>query len=99
MGQELTSRNILEGIDDDSLRALDLDDLRRTIRRAAVVDEPRDATLLRRINDRVLVDSEEVTGANTLQVVLGLAEIGDALSDLLTYVFDDHVVDCDVLLS
>ena len=99
LGQQLTSGNILEGIDDDSLRALDLDDLRHAIGIARVVDETRNAALLGRVDDVVVYQAEQIAGTYALFVVADLTHVCDSLADLLSHVLDDELVDGDVLVG
>jgi hypothetical protein len=99
LGQQLTSGNILEGIDDDSLRALDLDNLRHAIGIARVVDETRNAALLGRVDDVVVYQAEQIAGAHALFVVADLTHVCDSLADLLSHVLDDELVDGDVLVG
>ncbi len=63
-----------------------------------MVDEAGDATLLGRVDDRVLVDTEQVTAAHALLEVSHLANLRNLLADLLANVLDDHVVFVDILL-
>lgn len=54
VAQLLPHRHVALGVDDDLLAPLDGDDARRAAGVAAVVDEPRQATLERRVNHGVL---------------------------------------------
>ncbi len=76
---ELTFSNISQSIDDNTLRVVDSDDLRCTIRCTAVVDETRNATHFRSIDDRIFVNTEQVAGTYTLHVVFGFAQICDEI--------------------
>jgi hypothetical protein len=98
-GLEPTFGNVLEGIDDDSRRALDLDDLRHAIGIARVVDETGNAALLGRVDDVVIYHAEQIAGAHALFVVADLTLICDSLADLLSHVLDDELVDGDVLVG
>jgi hypothetical protein len=95
----LTLPNIPQGVDDNTLCVVYADNLGCTVWCTAVVDKTSNTTHLCRIDDRILVNTEEVTGSDTLLVVSHLAQICNALSDLLADILDDHVVGCNVLLS
>lgn len=61
-----------------------------------MVNEASNTTFLCRINDSVLIDPEKVTAPNATFEVLALSHICDLLSHLLSNIFDDHVVGCDI---
>ena len=93
----LTLCNVTQGIDDDALAALNLDNLGRAIWHATMVDEPCDATFLGRVDDGVVVDSEEITAANTALKVSIFAKLSNLLTNLLADVLNDHLVFGNVL--
>lgn len=95
----LTPRNVLERIYDDALGTFHPDDLGRTIRVAAVIDESCDSTLFRGIDHSVFVDSEEIGTSHALPVISDFADVGNGLTDFFAHVFDDHLVHGDVLFS
>jgi hypothetical protein len=96
---ELTPHNVLEGIDNNSWRAVDLDDLRRAIRIAGVVDEARNAALLRRVDNLVICHAEQITRTDALFVVADLTHIRDLLADFLADILDDELVYSNVLVG
>lgn len=57
----LTLANIPQGIDDDTLRVVDANNLRCAVGRAAVIDKPSNAAHLGCVDDSVLVNAEKVT--------------------------------------
>jgi hypothetical protein len=95
--RRLTLLDISQRVNNDPLCTLDFDDLGCTIRGAAMVDEPRDPTLLGRIYDRVLVDPEQITTSYAAFDVFAFTHIRDLLADNFANVFDNHVIRRDVL--
>src|SRR4051812_45873419 len=93
----LTLSNISESIDDDALAPFHLDDLGRAVRHTAVIDEPSYATLLGCIDDRVVIDPEEVAAADAALKISMLSEICNLLPHFLADILDNHVVLGDVL--
>ena len=59
-GDPLTFPNVLHGIDDDSWRALDPNDFGCAVWTAAVINETRDAALLRGIHNFVVHHPEQI---------------------------------------
>lgn len=94
-----TSLDISQCIDDNPLAAIHLDNLRRTIRSAAMVDESRNATTLRSINDGIFINTEEITTPNPALQIPSLTHISNLLPDLLTHIFDNHIVRSDIFFS
>ena len=62
--RKLTLGNIAQRIDDDSLALFHCDDLGRAVRHTTVVDESGNTAFLCRIDDSILVYSEEVTASD-----------------------------------
>jgi len=91
--------NVLEGIDDDSRRSVDLDDLGHAIGIARVIDETGNAALLSRVDDVVVYHAEQIAGTHALFLVADLTHVCDSLADLLSHVLDDEFVDGDVLIG
>jgi len=86
-------------IDDNTLATLDLYDLRRTIRSAAVIYEPGNSALLCGIDHSILVDTEKVTASNTALDIFPFSHVGNLLADNLSDILDDHVVGRNVFHS
>ena len=66
---KLTLVDLLHSIDDDPLGAFHFDNLCRAIGHAGMIDESSYAPLFGSVDDRVLVDSEQVATADALLVV------------------------------
>lgn len=96
VGQLLVLRDVPKSVDDDSLAALHLDDFRRAVRHAAVIDEASNPALFGRINDRVVINPEKIAAPNTAFKVSVLSELGNLLPHFLTDVLDNHVILRDV---
>ena len=62
-----------------------------------VVDEACHVAVLRSVYDRVVVDAEQVTAAESHSLVLLLTLVGDGLPDHLTHVLHHHLVRGDRL--
>ena len=62
-----------------------------------VVDEPRHVSVFRCVNDRVVVDTEQIAAAQSHGLVSPLPLVSDGLSDHLTDVLNHHLVRCDRL--
>lgn len=94
-----TSLDVSERVNHNTFTAIDLDDLGGTIGRAAMIDEPRNSTPLRRINDRILINSEQITAANPTLEISSFSHIGNLLPNLFTNILDNHVIGRDILLG
>lgn len=60
-----------------------------------MIDEPRQIPALRRVNNSLQIDPEEVRAADARRLVLGLPKVGHARPDHLADVLDDHLVGGD----
>ena len=63
-----------------------------------IVSEPK-ISFLRRINNEILVHSEQIAGSDSLSLVSLLPSISDLLSDQFSNVFDDHFSDRNMSTS
>jgi len=90
--------DISQRIDNDPLRPIHPNNLRCTVWHARMVDEACNAALLRSVNDCILVDAEQVAAADALFLVYLLAEICNALANLLAYVLNNHVLSANILV-
>lgn len=97
--EQLTSLNVPKGINDDTLTSVDLDDFRRAVGCAAMIDEARNTTMLRSVDDGILINAKQVTASNAGLEIPSFTHISHLLPNLLANIFDNHVVGSDVFLS
>lgn len=64
-----------------------------------MIDESRNSSSLCGIDDGVLVDSEEITAADSALQVSSFSHIGNLLTHFLSDILDDHVIGSDVFLG
>lgn len=57
-----------------------------------MIDKTCDSTSFGGINDGVLINSEEITAANSTLEISSFSHVGDLLPDFLTHIFNDHVI-------
>ena len=87
-----TSFDVPECVNHNTLTTINLDDLGSTVRRTAVIDEPGNSTSFGRVDDRILVNTEQITTTNSALEIPALAHICHLLTHFFTDVFDDHIV-------
>lgn len=97
--RKLTSVYVSQRIYDNSLAPIHSDDLGCAIWRAAMVDESCDSATFCGIDNRILINAEQIAASNATLQVSPLSHIGNLLSDLLTDIFNNHVVGRNVLFS
>lgn len=93
---ELASFNIPQSVYNNSFAAIDFYDFGGTIRSAAVIDEPGDATSFRCIDNRVLIDSEKITAADSAFQISPLSHVCNLLPHFFADVFDNHIIGRDI---
>ncbi len=64
-----------------------------------MINEPRNASFLSRINHKILINPKQITRPNTLLLILDLAQVSNPLSHQLTHVLDNHVASRDIFIS
>ena len=81
------------------LLLLHVDDLGGAVGITGVIQVTRFVPVERRIDDVLLVQTEQVTVTDAFHFIDNFALVGHLISDTLSYILDDNVPRCQVLQS